>query len=52
MIARNTMVVPCMVNSALNVSALTTVLFGRASCSRMINASIPPTAKNVSAVTP
>ena len=33
MIARKTIVVPCMVNSALNVCALTSVLSGRASCS-------------------
>ena len=50
--ARNTIVVPCIVNSALNVSALTTVSFGRASCSRMISASIPPSRKNAKAVTP
>ncbi len=48
--ARNTIVVPCIVNSWLNVSADTTVLPGRASCARMISASTPPIRKNANAV--
>ena len=51
MSARNTIVVPCIVNSWLNVSALTPrPPSGRASCARMINASNPPTRKNANAV--
>jgi hypothetical protein len=52
MMARNTMVVPCMVKSALNVWAWTTVLPGSASCRRMSRASIPPTRKKTKADTP
>ena len=52
MIARNTIVVPCIVNSELNVSALITVFSGRASCRRISSASIPPIRKNANAVTP
>ena len=52
MIARKIIVVPCIVNSALYVSALTTAPCGRASCSRMINASMPPMIKKPNAVTP
>jgi hypothetical protein len=46
------MVVPCMVNSSLNVCALTRSLSGRASCARMISASIPPIRKKMNAETP
>ena len=46
------MVVPCIVNSALNVPAVTTALLGWASCSRMMSASIPPMRKNAKADTP
>ena len=49
---RKIMVVPCMVNSWLNRSADTRVLFGRISCRRMISASRPPNKKNRNAVTP
>jgi len=52
MIARKTMVVPCIVNSWLNVSALTSVLSGRANWSRMNSASRPPIRKNTKAETP
>ncbi len=45
------MVVPCIVNSWLNVSAETTVPFGCISCIRMISASRPPIRKKTSAVT-
>ena len=44
------MVVPCMVNSWLYVSALTSRPFGCASCARMNSASMPPIRKNASAV--
>ena len=46
------MVVPCIVKSALYVSALTTVAPGRASCRRMMSASIPPRRKNANALVP
>ena len=46
------MVVPCMVKSSLNVSALTTWPFGPASWSRITSASSPPTRKNANAVKP
>ena len=52
MIARKIMVVPCMVNSSLKVCALTRLLSGRASCARMISASMPPIRKKMKAVTP
>ena len=52
MIARKIMVVACMVNSALNISALTMVLFGVQSCRRITSASSPPSTKNVPAETP
>jgi hypothetical protein len=52
MIAKNTMVVPCIVNNSLNVSALTTVLFGDDNCTRMTSASRPPRRKNAKALTP
>ena len=41
----NTMVVPCMVNIALNQSADTIVLSEVANCTRIIPASMPPTMK-------
>ena len=50
MIAMKIMVVPCIVNSWLYVSADTSVPFGPYSCSRMISASMPPTTKKASAV--
>ena len=46
------MVVPCMVNSSLKRSAPTRVLSGRASCRRMISASMPPTRKKMNAEVP
>ena len=52
MIARKIMVVACIVNSALNICALTSVLFGVHSCKRMTSASRPPKTKNVPAETP
>ncbi len=51
MTARKIIVVPCIVNSWLNVSAETTVPFGCISWARMITASRPPIRKNTSAVT-
>ena len=51
MMARKTIVVPCIVNSWLNVSADTSVPFGRISCARMTAASRPPTMKKKSAET-
>ena len=51
MSARNTIVVPCIVNSWLNVSALTpSPPSGRASWARMMSASRPPIRKNPNAV--
>jgi hypothetical protein len=50
MIARKIMVVPCIVNSALYISALTSCPFGPWSWARMITASSPPTRKKKSAV--
>jgi len=47
---RKIIVVPCIVNSMLNVSADTTRPFGPISCRRMITASSPPTANQDSAV--
>src|SRR4029450_4354057 len=52
MMARNTMVVPCMVNSSLKRAALTRVPSGCASCRRMMSASTPPTRKKKKADTP
>ena len=52
MIARKIMVVACIVNSALNISALTSVLLGVHNCSRMTSASRPPMTKKVPADTP
>ncbi len=49
---RNTMVVPCMVNSWLYVSAVTKWFSGRDSCMRISRASMPPTRKKTSAVRP
>ncbi len=46
------MVVPCIVNSSLKRSGPTRVLSGRASCSRMIRASIPPIRKKMKAEVP
>ena len=46
------MVVPCIVNSSLKRSGPTRVLSGRASCSRMIRASMPPTRKKMKAEVP
>ena len=51
-ITRKIMVVPCMVNIWLKVSALTKVLSGTESCNRMIPASIPPNSRKMKAVTP
>jgi len=50
--ARKIMVVPCMVNNWLNVSALTRVLLEWANWRRMSKASRPPIRKNAKAVTP
>jgi hypothetical protein len=50
MTARNTIVVPCIVNSWLYVSAETNPMLGRMSCVRMSTASSPPTMKKKSAV--
>jgi hypothetical protein len=47
---RKIIVVPCMVNNWLNVSADTTCSFGPFSCHRMIDASRPPIANQASAV--
>ncbi len=44
------MVVPCMVNNWLYVSAFTTWPFGPASWSRITSASTPPMTKNATAV--
>jgi hypothetical protein len=52
MIARKIMVVPCIVKSALKACALTSVLFGTASCSRIRSASIPPSRKKAKALAP
>src|ERR1041385_862916 len=52
MTPRKIMVVPCIVNRELNVSALTSVLSGFISWTRMISASIPPSRKKVNAVQP
>src|SRR6185369_8580988 len=49
--ARNTMVVPCMVNRALKVRASMKVLLGVASWTRMSTASMPPSRKKKNAVT-
>src|SRR5262245_39728615 len=48
---RNTMVVPCMVKSRLNVSGGTTWRPDQASCSRMVEASRPAMTMKTSAVT-
>ena len=52
MIARKIMVVACMVNSWLNIDALTSVLPGAHSCRRMTSASSPPMTKKVPADAP
>src|SRR5262245_13944323 len=52
MMARNTMVVPCMVNSSLNCRAVTSVLSGCASCSSMMRASMTRTRTASMAVVP
>jgi len=52
MIARKIIVVPCMVNSPLKVSAVTTAFAGLASCSRIRSGSMPPTRKNAKADVP
>src|ERR1041385_2306578 len=52
MTPRKTMVVPCIVKSELNVSALTSVLSGFISWRRMISASMPPIRKKMNAVLP
>ena len=52
MTTMNTIVVPCIVNSALNVPASTKVLSGPASWIRMRSASMPPTRKKKNAVVP
>ena len=46
------MVVPCIVNSWLNVSGARKVLSGRASWIRMSSASMPPSRKKMNAVAP
>ena len=50
--ARKIIVVPCIVNSSLNVSALTKSLSGFMSCQRISIASRPPISKNTNAVAP
>ena len=45
MMARKTIVVPCIVKSWLYCSAVIRVPFGCASCARMIEASNPPKQK-------
>src|ERR1044071_6164759 len=52
MTPRKIMVVPCIVNRELNVSALTSVLSGFISWTRMISASSPPSRKKMNAVQP
>src|ERR1041384_1131859 len=52
MTTRKIRVVPCIVNSELNVSALTSVLSGFISWTRMMSASIPPIRKKRNAVVP
>src|ERR1041384_4591709 len=52
MTPRKIMVVPCIVNSEFNVSALTSVLSGFISWTRMMSASIPPIRKKRNAVVP
>jgi hypothetical protein len=52
MMARKIIVVPCMVKRALKVWALTTALSGRASCSRISRASVPPSRKKARALLP
>src|SRR5438093_7668785 len=52
MTPRKIMVVPCIVNSELNVSALTSVLSGFISWTRMISASRPPSRKKMNSVAP
>src|ERR1051325_679242 len=52
MTPRKIMVVPCIVKSELNVSALTSVLSGFISWRRMISASMPPIRKKMNAVLP
>src|ERR687892_679510 len=49
---RNTIVVPCIVNSWLYCDAVSTVPLGPASWRRRSSASTPPTTKNTSAVVP
>src|SRR5437867_2870612 len=48
---RNTMVVPCMVKSRLNVSGGTTWRPGKASCKRIVDASRPATTRKAIPVT-
>ena len=50
MMTRKTIVVPCIVNSWLNVSAETAPMFGRINWYRIRTASTPPTRKKKSAV--
>jgi len=50
MIARKIMVVPCIVNIWLYISAVRILPFGYISCQRMSPASTPPTMKKKSAV--
>ena len=45
---RKTIVVPCMVNSRLNVAGLTNVLWGKKSWARISRASIPATTRKIS----
>ena len=49
---RNTIVVPCIVNSWLYAAAESNVPSGRASCRRISSASMPPARKNTIAVVP
>jgi hypothetical protein len=50
MMAKKTIVVPCIVNSWLYISALTRFMLGLANCARMIAASTPPQMKKQIAV--
>ena len=52
MMTKKIMVVPCMVNMALNQSAEINEISAWASCKRIRPASMPPTRKNMKAETP
>ena len=51
-IARKIIVVPCIVKSWLNTSGLTMSSSDEDNCTRIINASMPPTTNMTKAVTP